>query len=64
MSYKERIELYGECEKLRQKPLIVYVTSIRPNISSQMSVDSLTSIHRIHKKRCRHNRSVTFNNSF
>ena len=44
MSYKERIELYRECEELRQKPLIVYVTSIRPNISSQMSVDSLTSI--------------------
>lgn len=44
MSYEERIDLYRECEKLRQRPLIVYVTSIRPNISSQMSVDSLTSI--------------------
>lgn len=44
MGYGERIKLYRECETLRGNPLIVYVTSIRPNISSQMSTDSIPSI--------------------
>ena len=44
MGYETRIELYKEYEKIRNKPLIVYVTSIRPNIPSQMAIDSIPSI--------------------
>lgn len=50
MSYNDRIELYKKMEELRGNPLIVYVTSIRPNISSQMSTDAIpTLIEQIEK---------------
>lgn len=44
MSYANRKNLYAQIEKLRKKPLISYVTSIRPNMGGQMSIDSISSI--------------------
>lgn len=41
MSYKERQEYYKEIEKTRHHPLIVYVTSVRPHLSSYMAGDSI-----------------------
>lgn len=37
MSYETRKKLYEQIKKERKNPLIVYVTSIRPNLSSQMA---------------------------
>lgn len=44
MGYEQRKKLYHKFEKLRNRPLIVYVTSIRPNASAQMAADAITSI--------------------
>lgn len=44
MGYDERKLLYSKCETLRQRPLITYVTSIRPHLSSQMAGDSIPII--------------------
>jgi hypothetical protein len=44
MSWTERINLYGEIEGLRKRPLIVYVTSKRDGASAYMSTDALPSI--------------------
>ncbi len=44
MSYNDRVALYKQCEEIRGNPLIVYVTSIRPNLSAQMCIDSIPSI--------------------
>jgi len=44
MGYQKRREYYQAHEKKRQKPLIAYVTTIRPNMPSQMSVDAITPI--------------------
>lgn len=44
MSYKERVGLYSEIETLRKRPLIAYVTSVRPNCGVQMSGDVIPSI--------------------
>lgn len=41
MAYKERKEIYNSIEEKRQRPLIVYVTSIRPNLSSSMGGEML-----------------------
>lgn len=41
MSYISRKELYKELEKIRKRPLITYVTSIRPGCSAQMAQDVL-----------------------
>lgn len=41
MSYVSRRNLYTELEKTRKRPLIVYVTSIRPGCSAQMAQDVL-----------------------
>lgn len=41
MGYISRKELYKELEKIRKRPLIAYVTSIRPGCSAQMSQDVL-----------------------
>ena len=37
--YKERKELYKQIEKLRDRPLITYVTSIRNGLEGQMTQD-------------------------
>ena len=37
--YKERKELYKQIEKLRNRPLITYVTSIRNGLEGQMAQD-------------------------
>jgi len=44
MGFIERRQLYKTFEKARQKPLLVYVTSIRNNMSVQMSGDAITPI--------------------
>lgn len=44
MSYKERKKMYEDMEKERKRPLIVYATSIRPNLSSSMAGDSIPFI--------------------
>lgn len=44
MSYVERKNLFDEWNELRNKPIITYVTSIRPNLSVNMSSDSITEI--------------------
>ena len=44
MSYEDRKKLYKEIIKERKNPLIVYVTSIRPNLSSQMASDAIPYI--------------------
>ena len=44
MSYQERKELYKKIQEERKHPLIVYVTSIRPNLSSKMASDAIPFI--------------------
>lgn len=44
MSYSTRKELYKELEQIRKRPLITYVTSIRPGCSAQMAQDVLPLI--------------------
>ena len=44
MGYTERLELYKEVESIRNRPLLVYVTSIRPNGAAEMSADALPVI--------------------
>lgn len=41
MSYIKRREFYKELETIRKRPLITYVTSIRPGCSAQMAQDVL-----------------------
>ncbi len=41
MSYLSRKNLYQELEKIRKRPLISYVTSIRPGCSGQMGLEVL-----------------------
>ena len=42
--YKSRKELYKKIEELRKRPLITYVTSIRPNMSGNMAGDAISQI--------------------
>ena len=44
MAYTERKILYKRIEKKRERPLITYVTSIRPNLSSSMGGDAVAEI--------------------
>lgn len=44
MSYKDRKNMYSEITRLRNRPLICYVTSIRPNLSCNMAGDAIPSI--------------------
>ena len=44
MSYTERKKLFEEFSAIRKHPMITYVTSIRPNLSVNMSSDSLPEI--------------------
>lgn len=46
MSYNERIEIYKRIEELRQRPLITYVTSLRPGAGGQMAADSIAEFTR------------------
>lgn len=39
MAYAERVELYKKIEKVRERPLITYVTSSRQNASGRMASD-------------------------
>lgn len=44
MAYRERKILYKKIEEKRNRPLITYVTSIRPNLSSSMGGDAIAEI--------------------
>ena len=44
MSYTTRKQLYEKLFKIRNRPLIAYVTSIRPNQSGQMAGDAIPQI--------------------
>ena len=44
MSYRNRKILYRKIEEKRKRPLISYVTSIRPNLSSSMGGDAVAEI--------------------
>jgi hypothetical protein len=44
MGYSERKQLYKTFEEKRQRPLITYVTSIRDNMTAQMSRDTIPLI--------------------
>ena len=44
MGYAKRKDYYHAYEKKRRRPLIVYVTSIRQNVPSQMANDAIISI--------------------
>ena len=44
MSYISRKNIYQELEKIRKRPIISYVTSIRPGCSAQMAQDVLPMI--------------------
>lgn len=43
MAYAERLDLYKQIEEIRQRPLIVYVTSSRPNANATMAGDVIPS---------------------
>lgn len=44
MAYQDRVKLYRAIKQIRKKPLIAYVTSIRPNLSGQMGGDAIPQI--------------------
>lgn len=44
MAYNERKRYYKQIMQIRNRPLISYVTSIRPNMGGQMSGDSILQI--------------------
>ncbi len=44
MGHQRRIKLYNELEEIRKRPLVSYVTSIRPNMSGQMAGDAIDPI--------------------
>lgn len=44
MSYIERKSLFEKWNKIRNRPIITYITSIRPKLSVNMSGDSITEI--------------------
>ncbi len=44
MSYLERKNIYRNIVSLRKRPLIAYVTSIRPNLSMSMAGDAISPI--------------------
>ncbi|KAF5092028.1 Serine dehydrogenase proteinase [anaerobic digester metagenome] len=41
MAYEDRVVIYREIEKIRNRPLITYVTSNRPNASGIMASDAI-----------------------
>ena len=44
MALTDRIGLYGKLEALRNRPLIVYVTSCRRNVESQIPEDVISEV--------------------
>lgn len=44
MGIAKRLAIYEEIERLRKRPLIVYVTSLRPNASGQMGTDVIPEL--------------------
>ena len=60
MGYTERKRLYKQIENLRNRPLITYVTSIRPNMGGQMSSDSISSIIELINKIPKEKKEIDF----
>ena len=46
MAYKERKEIYSKIEKIRNRPLLVYVTSLKQGIQVMMAQDVIVEIIR------------------
>jgi hypothetical protein len=44
MGIAERAALFREVERVRGRPLVVYVTSTRPNLSAQMGADAISEL--------------------
>lgn len=44
MGYPERLQLFNAIQQRRNRPLLTYVTSIRPGMSSQMAGDAIRPI--------------------
>ena len=44
MSYNDRVKLYQKIEEIRQRPLVLYVTSSRQNASGQMASDVIPQL--------------------
>ena len=44
MGYQERKALFFEIERLRERPLVAYVTSLRPGMSGQMAGDAIRPV--------------------
>lgn len=44
MGYQERAQLFQQIEQLRERPLVAYVTSIRPGLSGQMAGDAIRPV--------------------
>ncbi len=42
--YNDRIKLFKKIEEIRKRPLVTYVTSIRPNMSANMAGDAISQI--------------------
>ena len=60
MSYTTRKDLFEKIETHRDRPLIAYVTSIRPNFSGQMAGDSVDYIIKQIQSIPTHNVRLTF----
>ena len=60
MSYSTRRALYQELSSKRKRPLITYVTSIRPNLSCQMIGDAISSIIEQIEKVPKENKEIDF----
>ncbi|MEI7555003.1 hypothetical protein [Candidatus Chlorohelix sp.] len=44
MGYTERLEIYHKIEQARSRPLITYVTSIRPNVNAYIAGDAISEL--------------------
>jgi hypothetical protein len=44
VSYADRVKLYTRIEELRDRPLVVYVTSPRANAGGEMAADAITEV--------------------
>lgn len=46
MSYEKRVDLYQRVEQVRNRPLIAYITSLRPNAGGQIAPDVISEFTR------------------
>lgn len=50
MNYEHRKEIYKQIEELRKRPVVSYITSLRPNATGQMAPDVIPEFARIVSK--------------